>query len=99
MRSLRILILSLCSLWAMESTGATLSPDPALEIVDDGQTFSLNITISNVTDLNAFQFDIGFNPLILNAIGTTEGSFLALGGPTFFLHGTIDNTFGTIAFI
>jgi hypothetical protein len=61
-----------------------------------GQIFSVNIEITSVTDLYAFEFDLGFNPLVIRAIGITEGPFLPLGGATFFLPGTIDNTFGTI---
>lgn len=75
-----------------------------------GQTFP-----SDVTDLDAFQFDIAFNCSvaggnstscapgagILSALSVTEGSFLSDGGsnPTFFEPGTINNSNGTISLI
>jgi hypothetical protein len=63
-----------------------------------GSTFSFDIDITNVSDLYAFQFDLGFDPAILAATGITEGSFLPSGGSTIFLPGFIDNTEGLISF-
>jgi hypothetical protein len=60
--------------------------------------FSVDVNVANISDLYAFQFDVGFTPGILSAISVTEGSFLAGGGSTLFLPGTIDNTLGTISF-
>jgi hypothetical protein len=93
-----------------------------------GQTFTVGIfvtgptiihngttTTSNVTDLDAFQFDLAFNCVvatanptgcqpgasILNAISVSEGSFLPNGGSniTFFEPGTINNAAGEISLI
>jgi hypothetical protein len=75
-----------------------LSIDPSGANVGVGVPFSLSVNIAGVTDLAAFQFDIGFNPGTLSATGVSEGSFLAGGGSTFFIPGTIDNTAGNIAF-
>jgi hypothetical protein len=74
----------------------TISVDPATLTVSPGQTFTLNVEISGATDLYGYQFDLGFNPAALQAISVTEGAFLATGGPTIFLPGTIDNVGGTI---
>lgn len=41
---------------------------------------------------------MAFDPLILAATSITEGPFLAGGGTTDFIAGTIDNTGGTIVF-
>ena len=52
--------------------------------------------ISGATDLYGYQFDLGFNSAVLSATSVTEGAFLATGGPTIFLPGTIDNVGGAI---
>jgi len=77
---------------------ATLSVAPASSTVSMGGTFAVDVNIAGVTDLYDFQFDLSFNPAVLQATNVLEGSFLAGGGSTFFLPGTIDNTAGTIAF-
>ena len=80
------------------SAAPVLSISPATKTVDVGQTFSLDVSISDVTDLYAYQFDIQFDPLRLSAISVQEGAFLPSGGSTLFVPGTIDNTSGTITF-
>src|SRR3984885_14281572 len=93
-----------------------------------GQTFTVGIfvtgptvihngtvTTSNVTDLDAFQFDLAFNCIVptasptgcqpgaslLQALSVSEGSFLPHGGSnaTFFEPGTISNATGEISLI
>ncbi len=61
-----------------------------------GETFSLDVAIRDVTDLFAFQFDLGFDPTILAAMSLSEGPFLPSGGGTIFIPGTIDNAAGAI---
>src|SRR5262249_17907356 len=75
-----------------------LSMQPSSQTVQPGQSFSLDVDITNVTDLFSFQFDITFDPTVLSATNITEGPFLPGGGSTFFVPGTIDNTAGTISF-
>ncbi len=75
-----------------------LSIQPPSTSVAAGTTFAVDVNVANVSDLFAFQFDIGFNPSTLAGVSVTEGSFLPSGGSTFFLPGTIDNTLGTISF-
>jgi hypothetical protein len=93
-----------------------------------GQTFTVGIFVtgptvihngnsitSNVSDLDAFQFDLAFNCVVptssptgcqsgasvLDAISVSEGSFLPNGGSniTFFEPGTINNAAGEISLI
>lgn len=75
-----------------------LSITPASPVVQPGQNFSLAISITAVLDLYAWQFDLAFDPIILSAGAITEGPFLAAGGNTVFLPGTIDNSAGSITF-
>ena len=83
---------------AMPALAETVTVQPPAQTVFSGNSFSVDISISDVTDLYAFQFDLGFDPQVINAMGIAEGPFLPTGGPTFFLPGTVDNASGTIAF-
>jgi general secretion pathway protein D len=76
-----------------------LTLQPPTSTVTAGQSFSLDVSIADVSDLFAFQFDIGFDPTVLSATGVDEGSFLSSGGATFFIPGFIDNGGGTVSFI
>ena len=73
--------------------GYTFSQTP----IHAGDTFTLDISAENVSDLAGWQFDIAFDPAALEAIGVTEGDFLKIdGSSTFFQGGTIDNAAGKI---
>ena len=80
------------------SAAPILSIEPPSQGVRPGQSFSLDVHITGVTDLYAFQFDLAFNPAVLSAVSITEGAFLPGGGATFFIPGAIDNAGGTITF-
>ncbi len=74
----------------------TLSIIPVSPTVGVGTTFAIDVNIAGVTDLYDFQFDLSFNPTVLQATSVLEGTFLSSGGTTFFIPGTIDNAAGTI---
>ena len=62
-----------------------------------GDTFTLDIRARTVFDLAGWQFDIAFDPTILEAINVSEGDFLKTdSGTTFFQSGSIDNASGKI---
>jgi hypothetical protein len=48
----------------------------------------------NVVDLASWQFDLSFNPRILQANTVTEGSFMSSFSTTLFSHGVIDKSIG-----
>ena len=74
--------------------GYTFSPTP----IHLGDTFTFEIRAENVPDLAGWQFDIVFDPAVLEAIDVSEGNFLKTdGGNTFFQGGSIDNAAGKIA--
>ena len=65
--------------------------------IHTGDTFALDIGAKDVFDMAGWQFDIAFDPAILEAINVNEGNFLkAGGGATFFQSGTINNASGKI---
>ena len=78
---------------ANPGVGYTFSKTP----IHTGDTFTLDIGARDVFDLAGWQFDIVFDPAILEAISVSEGNFLKTdGGTTFFQGGNIDNAAGKI---
>ena len=62
-----------------------------------GDTFIVELNAENVSDLAGWQFDVVFDPAVLEAVEVNEGDFLKTGGEaTFFQRGTIDNRSGKI---
>ena len=83
-------------------TKYTLSP-PGVDYVlshpkiHSGDTFTLDIRAENVLDLAGWQFDVAYDPTVLEALDVSEGDFLKTGGgSTFFQSGRIDNAAGKI---
>ena len=66
-------------------------------IIDAGDTFTLEIRAEDIYNLAGWQFDIAFDPTMLEAVEVREGDFLnPEGGATFFQEGSIDNATGKI---
>jgi hypothetical protein len=65
--------------------------DPTLT---PGQTFNVNVSIQNATNLNSWKSDILYLKNIINATDVTEGNFLKSIGPTTF-NVTIQPNFNT----
>ena len=69
---------------------------PNVEIYT-GDTFTFDLYAEDVTDLAGWQFDIAFDPALLEVIEVRKGYFLESGGgETSFQKGTIDNQSGKI---
>jgi hypothetical protein len=85
---------------AEESSTATIFTDPlTLQTTDLGQTFVVNINVSNVVDLYGWQAGITFNPEVLECTGFYEGEFLDRSGePTLFMkhYSDMNNTLGIV---
>ena len=78
---------------ANPGVGYAFSPTP----IHVGDTFTLDISAETVFDLAGWQFDIAFDPAVLEALNVSEGDFLKTdGGSTFFQGGNIDNAAGKI---
>lgn len=71
------------------------------QTVGVGDTFIIPISITGATDLTAWQFDLAFNPAIVQANSVDEGTFLSSSGTyqTLFSPGFIDNTAGVISLV
>ena len=58
----------------------SLSIDPTSSSVSVGNSVTLDVDISNVTNLYAFQFDLSYAPGTLSSVSIVEGSFLPTVG-------------------
>ena len=80
--------------YTVANTGVGYTISPAT--IHRDETFTLDIHARNVSNLMGWQFDIVFDPNILEAVDVTEGDFLKTGAATFFQGGSIDNSNGQI---
>jgi hypothetical protein len=101
--SLSILFLSfMFPLHQAMGQSTTLSVQPANSFgINLGDTFSVNITVSNVIDLDCWQFNLYYQSTVLNATGYSEGPFLKTGGSStvsFAINFTdhYNDTFGVV---
>jgi len=81
--------------WAVPTLSATTTPNPTTP----GSSVNVNVSITDIVDLYAYQFTLNYNASLLQATGVTEGSFLGTVGSTSWYAGDIDNTAGTISLI
>jgi hypothetical protein len=88
--------------WAQE--GATVRADPLSLEIGAGSTAELHILVEDVTDLYGFEFEITFDPTVLEVVDADParegvqirpGDFLS---PDWELENTVDNEGGTIAY-
>jgi hypothetical protein len=98
---LKLLQLAVCAaasalVGSLADAQAVISIDPTTQATSTGSVVTVDVAISNVSDLYGYQFDLAFNPTVLQAVSSTEGPFLATGGSTFFIPGTNDNLGGTV---
>lgn len=98
MTRLACLCSAVLALLAEPAAATTLSFATPATAVPVGQAFTLDVLVTDAADLYAFQFDIAFDPTLVQATGVQEGGFLSAGGATSFLPGSIDNLVGTVSF-
>lgn len=75
------------------SSATTVYVYPSTKAVTVGQSFNIDIRVSNVLDLYGWEFKLGWDPNLLNVVEVTEGPFLNQSGNTFFTK-KINNTAG-----
>jgi len=80
---------------AVGSPLTTIYVNPFTSTVKLGQTFTINIKISDVTDLYGWELKLGWTPTLLEALDIIQGSFLSGSGETYWIE-QIDNTTGII---
>jgi hypothetical protein len=77
------------------STSTLVYVDPEVSVGAVGQNFTINVNISNVTDLYGWEFKLGWNTTILDIVEVYEGPFLKNVADTFFTY-KVNSTAGYI---
>ena len=97
MKNLIALILPAAALFLTPlrtSADPVLSLMPDFTMVQEGQDFTLDVDITGVTNLYAYQFSVSYDPRVIGLVSASNGTFLA--GDRGLNPGTIDNSTGLI---
>jgi len=73
--------------------------DPPASIVRVGDVFSVNVNVTNVVNLTAWQLNIYYLNAVINCTNVAEGPFLETGGETYFGQNITNNynsTYGRV---
>jgi len=89
--SVASLLLLMCG--SINATMAIMYVDPARIEVSAGEVFSVDIAISDVTNLYAWEFKLYYQNDILNGTEIVEGAFLKSGDSTFFYVVDFDDAY------
>jgi len=76
--------------------GPSVIVDPRVSGAAPTESFSVNIMVANVTNLYAWQFNLTFNPTILEAVDVVEGPFLKQLRTAIMPPPNINNTAGWV---
>jgi hypothetical protein len=86
----------LCILFALSSTAicisvqsaqpVTVSVVPSSITAGVGRNFTIEVTITDVSDLYGWEFRLNWNPSLLDVVDVVQGAFLKSGGDTFFTY-------------
>jgi len=89
------------ALLLLPQQGQALSFTVDSATVNVSDTFSINLNVVNpdAIEIISWQFDLTYDPTLLQANAVTEGPFLSSSGTTFFTPGIIDNTTGLISLV
>ena len=94
--SMTLLALSIMCTPFLDSVKAQSPPvmyaDPPVTVTQMNATFSVYVSVDNVTDLCSWQVYIYYLNQVIEAVGYSEGPFLKAHGPTMF-DGNFDNNY------
>ncbi len=99
MRTRMLVMTLLLMLWGLPQLSHAV---PTITVgsatVNEFDTFTIPVSITDVVDLTSWQFDLAFGPAIVQVTptGVTESSFFTQGDSTVFVPGFLDNTLGQI---
>jgi hypothetical protein len=82
-----ILIITVCLTMVGVSeapTTATVSQNPAVNYELVNTTFTINLTVTDADDIQAWDANITFDPTIVKVVNASEGEFLKSGSATYF---------------
>ncbi len=84
---------SAASLSNVGGSGTQVGLDPSSAHLEVGATQFVSVTITGVTELYGFEFDLGFDPAVIAVQEVEVGDFLS---PDFVVARTFDNTAGLV---
>jgi hypothetical protein len=80
-----------CSVSRVSAESTEVVLDPSVSTVKVGDVFSVNVDVTNVVNLTAWQLYIYYLSAVINCTNVAEGSFLKTGGGTYFGENITDN--------
>lgn len=72
--------------------------DPKITVKAPGESFNVTITVTDVAELFAWEFNMTYSPSVLNITAVTEGPFLKQAGNTAYLEPSFNNETGWVAY-
>ena len=86
------LLIPMLPILKVYGTTATISVDPPVSNVTIGDTFNINVNVTNLANFTCWELKLYFLKGVLNCTAAIEGPFLKTGGGTFYGK-TITNNF------
>ena len=77
----------------VHAAAATVQIIPSTTAVDTGESFTVNLTVTGVTNLAVWEFRLFYLNSVLNCIGADEGPFLEEGGNSQYFTLNITNSY------
>ena len=108
MREVNIILLLLITLLlpfivvhplGMAMPGTVVAVDPTQITVKVGQTFPIDINITDVSGLVGFDFELSYNASVINLVNVELGPFLKSAGSTFLINRTTTGQIWLAAFL
>lgn len=72
------------SVCRVAAASTALAVDPPTSTVNVGDSFTVNVNVTNVVNLTAWELKLYYKNTMLNCTNAVEGPFLQAGGSTFF---------------
>jgi hypothetical protein len=85
------LSISACSVNRISAASTEVALDPSVSTVKVGDVFSVNVNVTNVVNLTAWQLNIYYLNAVINCTNVAEGPFLQTGGGTYFGQNITNN--------
>ena len=93
------LIMPILPMYMAFATSTSISVDPPVSYVTVGGTVNVNVNVTDVANLTAWQFTVYFLNSVLNCTSVTQGPFLESGGTTYFgeiITNNYNSTYGSV---
>jgi hypothetical protein len=90
-----LLLMLIIPVFKISATSTTITINPTNSYVTVNKNLSVDVNVTDVAYLTAWQFTVHFNTTLLNCTDVVEGPFLKTAGSTYYGK-TIDNTLGTV---